>query len=408
MVVQEPAQHPGVVVAERGAAGGDRGRHAGQVAGHHVGVALDDDRLRGAGDVAAGQVDAVEHLALLVDRGLGGVEVLRLDPVVVEDPAGAEADRVAAGVADRPQQPAAEPVVAPTRPLADQPGGDQLLLGEALLAQVLQQRLAVARREADAERARRPSWSKPRSARNCRADERVGRGQLLGVELLGEPGWPRSAGCAAGRVGRSSRTSPSSRRSWTPYLSASRSTASVKASPSIFIRKVMTSPPSSQPKQWKKPRAGRDVERRGLLVVEGAQALQRAAAGVAEGDVLARRPRRCAPARAPRAMSSSRIRPATRASLRVDRESGRAVWGRRRRHQVRACQADRGGVGQRGDLVDRPPAAGPASSAAAAPVVGERPVERVRAARRAARRPARRAARAGGPSAATRSSACIT
>ncbi len=116
VVVQEPAQDPGVVVAERRAAGGDRRGHSGQVAGHHVGVALDHDRLGGAGHVAARQVDAVEHLALLVDRGLGGVEVLRLDPVVVEDPARAEPDRVAAGVADRPQQPSAEAVVAPSAP----------------------------------------------------------------------------------------------------------------------------------------------------------------------------------------------------------------------------------------------------------------------------------------------------
>ena len=46
VVVQEAAQHPGVVVAERGAAGGHRGGDAGEVAGHHVGVALDDDGLR--------------------------------------------------------------------------------------------------------------------------------------------------------------------------------------------------------------------------------------------------------------------------------------------------------------------------------------------------------------------------
>ena len=48
----------------------------------------------------------------------------------------------------------------------------------------------------------------------------------------------------------------------------------------------MTSPPSPQPKQWKNRARGVDVERRRLLVVEGAQALQGAAAGVAERDVL--------------------------------------------------------------------------------------------------------------------------
>ena len=45
VVVQEPAQDPRVVVAERRTAGGDRRWHSRQVAGHHVGVALDHDRL---------------------------------------------------------------------------------------------------------------------------------------------------------------------------------------------------------------------------------------------------------------------------------------------------------------------------------------------------------------------------
>ena len=45
LVAHEAAQHLDVVVAERRAAGGDRALDAGEVAGHHVGVALDDDRL---------------------------------------------------------------------------------------------------------------------------------------------------------------------------------------------------------------------------------------------------------------------------------------------------------------------------------------------------------------------------
>ena len=48
----------------------------------------------------------------------------------------------------------------------------------------------------------------------------------------------------------------------------------------------MTSPPSLAAEAVEERRGRGDVERRGLLVVEGAQALQRAAAGVAEGDVV--------------------------------------------------------------------------------------------------------------------------
>ena len=36
----------------------------GEVAGHDVGVALDDDRAAGLGDVLLGEVDAVQHLGL--------------------------------------------------------------------------------------------------------------------------------------------------------------------------------------------------------------------------------------------------------------------------------------------------------------------------------------------------------
>ena len=80
-IEQQPPENPNVLVAERGAAGGDGGGDAGEVAGHDVGVALDHDRLAGLRHLAPGEVDAVEHLALLVERAFGRVQVLR--PVVV-------------------------------------------------------------------------------------------------------------------------------------------------------------------------------------------------------------------------------------------------------------------------------------------------------------------------------------
>src|SRR5690242_21313492 len=76
--------------------------------GHDVGVTLDDDCPVLPGDLALGQVDAVEQLAFLVDRRLGCVEVLRVDRVVVEQSPSAEPDDVAGQVADRPQQARSE------------------------------------------------------------------------------------------------------------------------------------------------------------------------------------------------------------------------------------------------------------------------------------------------------------
>ena len=185
VVEQEPAQHPAVVLAERGAAGRHGGGYAGQVAGHHVGVALDDDRLRAPGDLAPGQVDAVEHVALVVDRRLRRVEVLRLHPVVVEEPPGAEADDLAGEFADRPDQPAAEAVVASSAARGHQSAGDELLVGEAEAAQVGEQRRAGPRGEPDPERLGGVPVE-PALGQEGPAGDRVGGGvEVLGIERRG-------------------------------------------------------------------------------------------------------------------------------------------------------------------------------------------------------------------------------
>ncbi len=150
VVHQQPAQDLDVVAAEGGAAGGDGGGDAGEVAGHDVGVALDDDGAGGLGDLLLGQVDAVQDLGLAVDRGLGRVQVLRAVVRLVEL-AGAEADDVAADVADGPHQPAAEAVDGAPAALLGEPGEDQLLVAEALAAQVAGEVVPALGAVADAE-----------------------------------------------------------------------------------------------------------------------------------------------------------------------------------------------------------------------------------------------------------------
>ena len=259
--------------------------HAGQVAGHHVGVALDDHGLRGAGDLAPGQVDAVEHLALLVDRRLGGVEVLRLDPVVVEDPARAEADGVAARVADRPQQPAAEAVVAPSGPRATSPPATSSSSAERLGPQVLEQRLAVARARSRC-RTARPPPGRSRARRGTAAPTSAsGVASWLGVELLGlavglDQPLPR-AGPWDGPRGRRPPRAAAARRT---CRRAARPTRR-RSSPSIFIRKLMTSPPSPQPKQCQNWRAGVTWKDGDFSSWKGHRPFMRAAAGVAQRDV---------------------------------------------------------------------------------------------------------------------------
>src|SRR4051794_21579959 len=272
-----------MLLTERGAARGDRGGDAGEVAGHHVGVALDHDGLRGPADVVAGEVESVEDPALLVERGLGGVEVLRLDAVVVEDPPGAEPDGLARGVADRPEQPAAEPVVVAALALCHEAGRNELGVGELLLAQVLVESLSVTRGEAEAEVLGGVLVEAAFVEELPRGDS-VGAVEALGVERgrqpvrLDQPA-TRSAVTArpvialdapeldAGAVGE---VLDRLRERETVVLHHEGDDVATLAAPEAHVTAAWT-----------------DVKGRRLLVVKGTQALEGPSAGGPEGDVLA-------------------------------------------------------------------------------------------------------------------------
>ncbi|SHW87634.1 Uncharacterised protein [Mycobacteroides abscessus subsp. abscessus] len=172
-----------MLVAERGATGRDRGRHTGQVHGHYVGVALDDHRLVPFGDVTLGQIEAEQHVRLLVQHRFRCVDVLGIHLVVVEQPAGAEADHLTRRTADGPQQPTVEPVHRATTTLPGQPGGLQLLEGESLAQQVFCQGVPARRRESTAEPLGRVGVEVP-VHQVLPGGSGLGRLQRLGVELL--------------------------------------------------------------------------------------------------------------------------------------------------------------------------------------------------------------------------------
>ena len=128
----------------------DGSRHSGEVTRHDVGVALDDDRLLVLGDLPTGQVDAVEHVGLLIDRRFRGVQVLGA-VVVIGEFARPETNDVSAEIAYRPHEPSAKPVVHTTVALTDQSPGQQFLIGESLTAQEAGERVPGLRSEADTE-----------------------------------------------------------------------------------------------------------------------------------------------------------------------------------------------------------------------------------------------------------------
>jgi hypothetical protein len=96
---------------------------------HDVGIAFDHDDAMRARDLLLREVQTVQHLCLLVDRRLGGVEVLGPLVVVVEAPR-AEPDRLPGDVANRPDDPAAEAIVAAALTLRQDAGSEELLVGE--------------------------------------------------------------------------------------------------------------------------------------------------------------------------------------------------------------------------------------------------------------------------------------
>src|SRR5699024_7315934 len=130
LIPQQSADDLRVILAERGAARRDRLAHPGQVGGHDVRVPLDDDDPLRSRDLPLREVETVEHLRLPVERRLRGVEVLGALIVLVELP-GAEADRSARDVADRPHDAAPEPVVDAAPALRDEARGRDLLRREA-------------------------------------------------------------------------------------------------------------------------------------------------------------------------------------------------------------------------------------------------------------------------------------
>ncbi len=77
------------------------------MAGDHIGVPLDHDRPTDTGDRSLGSIEPVEESRLLVELGLGRVEVLR--PLALEQPP-TESDRVAPQIVDGEEHTAVEPV----------------------------------------------------------------------------------------------------------------------------------------------------------------------------------------------------------------------------------------------------------------------------------------------------------
>ena len=122
--------------AECGAARGDRRVDAGQMHGHHIGIAFDDHRLAFLHNRRFGKVDAVQHLCFAVQLRVGRVDVFRVDRVILVQLARAEAKRTSGRITNRPCHAATEIVVYATLALTGESRVEHLLLGEAFAGKV--------------------------------------------------------------------------------------------------------------------------------------------------------------------------------------------------------------------------------------------------------------------------------
>ena len=162
----EPAELAEVPLPQRRAARGDRVLDAGLHQPDHVGVALDHEHLAARGHRLTRAMQVVEHLVLLVDRRLGGVEVLGLlaRTRIGGQDASAEPDPPALQVVDGEGHPAAEPVA----DLAVVTAGGQPRLQQDLGAEVARPAEPPQQEVADSRARTRRRTSRATRAR-CRA-----------------------------------------------------------------------------------------------------------------------------------------------------------------------------------------------------------------------------------------------
>ena len=123
--------------------------------GHNVRVALDDHGLLLLRNLFACEVESVEHLALLIERCLWRVQILRAF-IIVTKLAGTETNDITRQIADRPHESAAEAVVKTTLSAADsEPRLNDQIITKSFGTKMSDQHIPANRRVADSEVASR-------------------------------------------------------------------------------------------------------------------------------------------------------------------------------------------------------------------------------------------------------------
>ena len=166
----------------------------------------------------------------------------------------------------------------------DEAALDELRRREALLHQALAQPVAARRRVAELQRVDGVG-RQAALVQQVLADARAGgRDRAARGNSAAATSWILSSASRSAALSRAPSLGSISGIGM-PKRCASCRTASWKPTFSCSSMNLKTSPPTPQPKQWKKPAVAIDVERRRLLAVERAEALV-AGAGLAQRHVV--------------------------------------------------------------------------------------------------------------------------
>jgi hypothetical protein len=261
----EPRERLRLLGGQVGAEGRHRVPEPRLVERQHVHVPLDDDDLAGLADGRPRLVEAVQQLALLEQRRLGRVEVLRQR--VAEHPTG-EADEPPERVAHREHEALTEAVVAPTAlVLGDQAELEQVVVAHPLGEQVLEQAVPAIGREAQPP-GRRGGVLDAAVAQvglgraTGQAGAEVGQGGLVHLQQVAPAPLPRRAAAHLDAH---------------PLAEEAQRVAELHAlGPHHELEGVAL---GAAAEAVEEAAVDVDVERRGALGMEGAQALQLAATG---------------------------------------------------------------------------------------------------------------------------------
>src|SRR4051812_22242904 len=245
---------------------------------HDVGIALDHHRLALLAYRGAREFETVQHVRFLVQQRFRGVDVLRRHAVVVEDPACPKTHDLAPGIPDRPDCPSLEEV--PAR-LSSETSRDQLWVAITAATKMAQQRAAVLRSKTDLKPLRRFTIEAALSEElpGCQG---VRAAELIKVELCGQPESLSKSGARTrfeprpGFVG----VAQLDPNSVCQTLDGLDEAQIVDLAHEVDHVATLGAGAEAIPVAAR----GGDLETRGLLVVEGTQALHRAACA-AKGDV---------------------------------------------------------------------------------------------------------------------------